>query len=629
MLQILRNKAQSTVIQVIVVMIALVFIFWGVGTNMMNSRETAITVNEEEISFQDFQLAYDRTYESIAAQFGGTLPKELAESLGIKQQVINQLVQAALLRQGADKMGIIVSQEEILNTINDMVQFQDGGSFSMDKYKSLLSANRLTPHKFETNMRFDMLAEKTVQDIGKFASLASEFEVEELYRQDNEKVSVTYSSINPDTFLADIVVDENELATWFDSAKENYKSEPLIKLKYFNFSFDEVGKKIAIDEARVKSYYDDNIASFTTPEKRHARHILIQAKDDDSEAIHNEKAQRAAEILTLVQADDDFAALAVEYSDGPSKDNGGDLGFFAKGQMIQPFEEAVFALNPGEVSEVVKTSFGYHIIKLEEIQPASTKPYEEAHEEIVVTLQNQEAQSLAFQLANSAYEGIIGAGSLQAYADKTPTQSIIETDFFPRSNPPEGSGMDDEFMNQAFALNAGELSSLVKTPAGYYILFAEAIQAPQVPAFEQVAELAKTDFIAEKAAQKAEQVANDMLAKLRAGEAFASVVTEVGLEMKDSGLLSRDGSDQSDFPQSLIVETFLLSQSEPYPDSPAKVEDSYIVYGFQERLVPEIGAKDDLEKYRQALLRSKQQELLSAYIRNLEEDAEIVIHASL
>lgn len=629
MLQILRNKAQSTVIQAIVVIIALVFIFWGVGTNMMNSREAAITVNSEEISFQDFQAAYDRTYQNMAAQFGGTLPKGLAESLGIKQQVINQLVQTALLRQGAVKMGVIVSEEEILNTITSMVQFQESGGFSMDKYKALLAANRLTPHKFETNMRFDMLAEKTVRDIGRFASRVSEYEVEELYRQDNEKVSVTYARISPEQFVASISVDEGELAKWYEAAQENYRSEPLIKLKYFDFSFSEVGKKIVIDEAQIKAYYDENPASFTTPEKRHARHILIKAGAEDSEQEHQEKSKRAAEIAQLAGATDDFAELARQYSEGPSKDTGGDLGFFTKGQMVPTFEEAVFSMQPDEISDVVKTRFGYHIIKLEDVQPASTKTLAEVHDEIVTILQNKEAQSLAFQLANSAYEGIIGAGSLQAYAAKTPDQKIIATDFFPRSTPPPELSMDDEFLAQAFSLKAGELSSLVKTSTGYYIIFAEDVQSPETPSLEQVKDEATTDFITEKAAQKAKETATEILSRLQAGEDFAAVISEASLQMNDSGLLTRNGSEQSAFPASIADQVFQLSDAEPYPQSPALVGDDYYVFSFQERQVPEVGANEDLERYRQVLLRNKQQELLSAYIRNLEKEAEITVHASL
>jgi peptidyl-prolyl cis-trans isomerase D len=629
MLQILRNKAQSTFIQVIVVIIALVFIFWGVGANMMNSRQTAITVNDEEISFEDFQITYDRTYQNIAAQFGGTLPKGLAESLGLKEQVINQLVQAALLRQGAASMGIIVSQEEIQNTITSMVQFQESNGFSMDKYKSLLSANRLTPHKFETNMRFDMLAEKTVRDIGNFAALSSDYEVQQLYRQDNEKVSVNFTRISPDDFTSSITVTDDALASWFETVRDNYRSEPQISLKYIDFSFAEVGKKITIDDAQIQAYYNENTALFTTPEKRRARHILLKAGQEDSEELHKEKAKRAAEIAVLAAASDDFAALAKEYSEGPSSANGGELGFFAQGQMIPAFEQAVFAMNPGEISKVVKTSYGYHVIKLEEIQPTSTRSLNEAKAEIISALQAKEAESLAFQLANSAYESIIGAGSLDSYATATPDQKIIITGYFPRSTPPAGLSIDGEFLDKAFSLNAGELSSLVKTTSGFYIIFAEGVQEPESPMLETVKEKATTDYIAKLAVEQAQKTAGDILGKLQAGESFADVISATALELKDSGFLDRNSTEQASFPAALTEQVFRLSKTEPLPQTPATVGDDLYVFKFKERQLPDSANNDELEKYRQELLLSKQQELLSAYISNLEKVAEITVNKSL
>ncbi len=629
MLQILRNKAQSTVIQAIVVIIALVFIFWGVGTNMMNKRESAITVNGEEISFQDYQLAYDRMYERIAQQFGGTLPKGIAESLGLKQQVINQLVQSALLRQGATKMGIIVSQEEIQNTVNSMVQFQDGPSFSMEKYKALLAANRLTPHKFETNMRFEMLAEKAVRDIGKFAALVSDFEVEELYRQDNEKVAVAYSVFNPADFTGSIVVDEDELSAWYENSKDNYKSEEQIKLRFLDFSFDEVGKKIPVDDAQIQTYYEENISQFTTPEKRRARHILLKASQDDSEEVRKEKLQRAKDIVTLAKASDDFAALATEYSEGPSKTNGGDLGYFSQAQMVPSFSNAVFAMTEGQISDVVTTDFGYHIIKLEGITPASTATLSEVKETIRSELQNKEAQALSFQLANSAYESIIAAGSLDAYADANQDQQLTITDFFTKSQPPEALSLDGEFLDKAFALNPGELSSLIKTSSGYFIIFADAVKDPETPPLEDVLTQATEDFISSKAKESAQQAAEKLIEEIRGGKSFAEAASDAGVEVKDSGLLGRRDNEQSAFPSSLLEQVFRLTKAEPLPQQPVPVNDEFYVFSFQKRQIPEIIARENLEKYRQTLLNSKQQELLAAYISNLEKNAKVTIHTNL
>ena len=248
MLQILRNKAQSIVIQAIVVIIALVFIFWGVGPNLMNSREAAIVVNGEEITFENFQSAYDRTYNNIREQFGGNVPQGLLESLGIKNQVVNQLIQDALLRQGADEMGITISKEEIGETINDMVQFQENGSFSMDKYTSLLALNGYSVQKFEEKVKRDMLAQKVSLSIGKFATTATEYEIADLNRLENSSVAVNYVQITQEEFEDTVAVELAEVEKWYETVKENYKTAPEVKLKYLDFSYATVGEKITIDE---------------------------------------------------------------------------------------------------------------------------------------------------------------------------------------------------------------------------------------------------------------------------------------------------------------------------------------------------------------------------------------------
>jgi peptidyl-prolyl cis-trans isomerase D len=214
MLQILRDKAQSIVIQGIVVIIALVFIFWGVGTNMMNTQEAAIVVNDEEISFQDYQQAYDQAYSRIAQQFGGTIPKGLAESLNIKQQVITQLTQQALLRQGGIEMGLLISGHEIQKEIETMIQFQENGQFNLDRYKTILASNRLSPTKFEKSMRYDLLSQKSITSLSNFAVSPSEFEIKDLYNLEKETISVSYAVLSPDTFMPNIEILGTDLEAW-------------------------------------------------------------------------------------------------------------------------------------------------------------------------------------------------------------------------------------------------------------------------------------------------------------------------------------------------------------------------------------------------------------------------------
>jgi peptidyl-prolyl cis-trans isomerase D len=252
MLQILRKKAQSTFIQIIVVIIALVFIFWGVGANLGGDRQAALTVNDEKITFQEFQRAYDQAYQRLSDQFGGNVPKGLAETLGVKQQVIIQLIQTALLRQGAREMGLQVSAEEIQQLIAEMVQFQENGLFNIERYKAVLAANRLAPTKFEESMRFDRLSEVAAREIGNFASEVTDIEIQEVYSRQNEKVAVKYVKVSPDRFVDKVTIDDNALKAWFATVKENYQSEPRIKLKYLTFTYDKIGRKIAIDESKIE-----------------------------------------------------------------------------------------------------------------------------------------------------------------------------------------------------------------------------------------------------------------------------------------------------------------------------------------------------------------------------------------
>lgn len=626
MLQILRKKAQSPFIQAIVVIIALVFIFWGVGTNLGNKNQVAIVVNGEEISFQHFQQAYDRAYQEMAARFGGNMPKGLAETFGLKQQVINQVVQTALLRQGAAAMGIVVSGEEIREVIEDMPQFQDLGSFSIDKYKSILAANKMAPAKFEQTIRLDHLSEAAVQRIAGFSAVATDQEIEEIYSRRNEKVAVAYAKISPSDYLAQVNIDDDALATWFESTKEKYKSEPQLKLRYLSYTFNAIGDKVTIDSPKIEEYYNANKRSFQIPEQRRARHILFKVEEKDSAEVDKAKAAKAADIAKQAKGGADFAALAKEHSEDASKGTGGDLGFFGKGQMVPAFEEAVFAMQPGEVSEVVRTQYGYHLIKLEEIKPSSTQSLEEVQDKITATLKRKEAESLTFQLANEAYEKIIAAGNLDKYGQANPEAELKSTDFFSKSSAPAELKGDPQFLEKLFELNKGELSSLIKGQSGYLIAFAEERKEPEIPALETIKAQATADYRKAKAAELAETAAKEVLSEVKGGKSFEAAVKEKALTLKESGLLTQQGGNEekSEFPATLLPGAFLLSSGSPVPENPGRVGEDFFVFAFLKREIPKMPDDEGEKKlYRETLQRFKQQQLLAAWLRHMEAEAKI------
>ncbi|SHH89787.1 SurA N-terminal domain-containing protein [Desulfofustis glycolicus] len=631
MLAFLRKRAQSLVIQAIVVVIALVFIFWGVGTNMMNKQEAAIIVNGEEISFQNYQQAYDRAYARIGEQFGGTIPKALADNLDIRGQVINQLIQEALLRQGGQAMGLRVSAREIQDEIESMVQFQDNGAFDLQRYQSLLAANRLSPKKYEQSLRHDLLDAKTAQSLSSFVTSVSDGEIEDLYNLENETVSVAYTVVAPDRYLAGIEIDEEALKQWYDEAGDRYKTEAAVKLTYLPFSFTETAAKISLDDEEISAYYDQHQTQYQTVESRNARHILLKAAPDADEAIHQQQRSLAEEVLTKARAGEDFAALASEYSDDATAESGGELGFFNRGQMIKPFEDAVFAMQEGEISDIVQTDFGYHIIKLVAVRPGGVRTLDEVREEISAKLRLDKARSLAFQQAGTVYEQIIGAGSLDASLQDHPETNVITTDFFSRSAPPEGMTADPNFLDVAFSLKEGELSSLIEVDDGYAIMAIDDIREPRVPELEQVRQQAEQDFRRQQAADKARSVARQVIEKLGTGTSFADVTAESNLTLENSGPMKKnEPAPSSPLPQQLVQEAFRLTRAEPVTTEPRMVDDDFYVLQLEERKAPEEPISDaDRQRYRELLIEFKQQQLVEAWLESRQNQAKISIHQSL
>lgn len=485
MLQIFRDKAQSTFIQAIVLVIALVFVFWGVGANMMDSREAAIVVNDEDISLQQYQRAYDKLLASYRQQLGGSVPETLLKSLGVNEQVKTQLIQQALLRQGAQTMGITVSRPEIQKNIQEMIQFQENGAFNLDKYKAILQSNRLTPHKFENSMHYDTLSSKSVEAIGNFATTVTPAEIEDFYQQSKESITVSYTEINPATFVDKVTVEKDGLAAWFESNKDKYKTAPQVKLKFLSFPYDK---------------------------------------------------------------------------------------------------------------------------------------------------ENTDNRADTFKNANDAYEGIISAGSLNEYAKIHPEAEILQTDFFPGSTPPAIIDNAPSILATAFALKSGELSSLLESPTGYSILFAEAIQEPHVPALSAVKKVATEDFKKDEARTLALTKGEEILASLRADGDFNELSKSNELELKEATLSRDTATDTSSgFPSSLLMNVFALSGSNALPDEVATVGNTFYVYKFIERNLPDSAAMTDEEKeqFSSQIINAKQERLLIAWIRNQEKSADIFTNKNL
>lgn len=628
MLGLFRRKAQSPTLQFTILIIILVFIFWGVGTNNDKATLNAVaTVNDEAISFRDYQKQYDQTINSMRDQFGGSLPSGLLEQLNIKQQVINKLVQSALLRQGAQKIGIYVSDQELQNAIKEMAAFQNNGFFDVNQYEQILAGNRMTVSQFEEGMRYDLLSAKVLDHLGRFGHV-SPAALQDIFNYQYRGLKLDYVSFSPDAFKNKVEKTDALLAPFFEANKTKYQTAPQVKIKSLQFLFADFAEDSTPDDEAIEKYYQTNIDSYSLPERRKARHILIKMTATDSAEQKAAKRKQIDAIAAEVKTGKDFAELAKKHSEDSSAKQGGDLGLFGRGQMIKPFEDAVFAMQEGQTSDVVETTFGLHLIKLEKIEAAKTQSLDEVKAAIVTKLSAAASKNKAFQAANEAYEQIIVAGSLAKYTETKSTEDkggkISASELFSQQNPPEDLQDSPELVNAAFTLNKGELSSIVESSKGYAILLVDDKIPPAQQELSAVRDTVEGDFIAAESIKLAKQAAEALHAKIKAGGSLAQEAKALTLEMQSTPFISRANNSEAKLPGQIVQEALSLSEQNPLLDKVASDNNTFYVVAYNASQEPDQTLFDEKRAELEAkLVQERKNDLVTAWIETLRQKSKI------
>lgn len=620
MLEFLRQQVKSPIFQAIIIMIVLVFLFWVPQMGNGGSRDAIAVVNGDPISLSQYNADYNRMVDRLREQFQGNLPPDFIKTFGVKNQVLQRLIREQLLLQGAAKMGIHVSDWEVQEQIKNQAIFINDGVFDKKKYHNLLAQNKFPAKKYEANQRLDILTRKATEAVAGFATL-SKWEVTTRYQYYLNEMKLDYGVLTPDLFKDQVEISAEKLNAYFAKHKEEYKTAPEIKLSYLHFSLRDAMDAIKIDDATINSYYETNKANYATPEQRKARHILLKT-DGSNDA---EQKKKAEDLLKQVKDGGDFAALARKFSDDPgSGSKGGELGTFAKGQMVPAFEEAVFALDEGQLSGLVKTRFGYHIIQLQDIIPAKTTPINEVRATITATIKQGQAKGKAFSDAGEAYEKIFQAGSLANYA-KEENITLLTTDFFTEAKPAVALAGHPQVIAKAFKLKKGELSSMIESAGGYYILYIKDTIEPKVPELASVHDDVVTDFTHAEATKIAKDTASAILSIARE-EGLQATLSAKNIEIKTSPWFSRQQTGSSNLPANVTSAAFSLSAENKYPKEVIASNDSFYVIGLAEIKVTETNDDSQLEPFKKALLKEKQMALLDSWLEHMHANSKIRIN---
>jgi peptidyl-prolyl cis-trans isomerase D len=614
-------------IKVILFAIVIVFVFWGVGSFRSRQASKVATVNDEIIAVSDFRRAYNNLIEQYRQRFGDNLNDGMLEMLNVKEQALNQLIDQAIVLQEARKLDLMVTDAEVAESIMSAPVFQANGSFDNNRYRRLLAQIHLTPEEFEADQKNALLTQKLNRVVAGAAKV-SDGEARLWYDWKNASVNVDYVLFESNRYK-DIDPSEQEIAAYFDEQKENYKTDPMVKASYVVFDPDAYKTELTVAEDEIADYYDSNIDEFKTEKTVEARHILIKVDPNADEEADNAARAKAEEIAKLARGGEDFAELAKTRSEGPTKDKGGYLGKFQKSQMVKPFADKAFSMAAGEISDPVKTRFGWHVIKVESVEEANTQTLEEAKDRIVATLKQRKARNLAYDRAEAFYETCYEEEDLIHNAE-TFNLTVQDAGSFTRKGPESLGNAKGPFAKVAFTLEKGEITDIQDIQGRYYIIQATEIIEAAVPELDAVKTRVRKDLIQKMQTDKALEEAEAMAADLTAEKTFEESAGEHGVEIKHTGLFKRNasipviGSD----PQ-VSQAAFQLASSGDTTREPVKGRAGYYLLRLMEKKAPAAdGFESEKENIKKTLLQQKQRTLMKNWIAARKAESEIKIENS-
>jgi len=610
---------------VIVAFIVTSFLFFGSDTlRMGNSRSSAAvaSVNGEEIPPARFQRMQRNYLEYYRRAYQQNITPEMAERLGLTQQVINDLIQETLVLQQAKRERITVSDDELRLRIQSIPAFQEDGRFSRERYLTQLRQVRIEPSEFENEVRREMLRQK-MESIVKEGIKVSDAEVEQVYNARYERVRADWALVETAPLLAQITVTDADAEAYLKGHEALFSRPERRRIQYVLITPKAFTP--AVTDADAEAYYKEHRAEFERPQRYHTAHILVRVPPTGGSEAENKSKATIAQAIHRAKAGEDFGKLAKELSeDTATASQGGDLGFVGKGEMVPQFEEALFALKKGEISpEPVRTPFGYHAIKVIDVQDGGLQPFREIAAKIKDKLAAERSERAAQTRADEARTALLSTKDFAAEAKKLGLD--VKDTTTARGGGLEGIGRDQQLEDTVFGLAMGGVSPVIKTAGGFVIVrVIEQIPAgvpPFVDIKDKVAEAAKR----ERAQTAAEERAKAFAASVGGGE-FLAVARRDKLQTGETPLFSRaePPKDKEALPGPVLLaalRTAVGAISDPVR-TPSGV---YVIKTVERKPADPEGFAKMRDEMRTQLLESKRNEAWTRWIKGLYTGAQVKI----
>ncbi|MBI4592638.1 MAG: peptidyl-prolyl cis-trans isomerase [Candidatus Rokubacteria bacterium] len=612
-----RRSLQVGLLVVIAAFVASLFIFGSRGLDGGGGSNAVATVNGESIPADRYQRRYQEYVNAYTQMMRERFTPELAERLGLPQQVVDDLVQEALVVQRARAEGLAVSDEDLNAQIHAIGAFQEGGRFTLKRYEEVLRRIGHTTASFEEEMR-RRLTRLRAETMVRAGIKVSDTEIEQAFVHMREEVRSAWALVELPPIEAALSVTDDELRAHLATHGNDFRQPERRRVQYVAVNPKDLTPKIG--DAEVEKYYAEHAAEFETPRQVHGAHILVRVAETGGSEAEDRARAKVAEAIRRVKAGEDFAKLAREQSQDPgTAAKGGDLGFVGKGEVVPPFEQALFALKKGEVSpEPVRTPFGFHAIKAQDIREGGRKPLKDVAGPIRDKLQAEAADKAARARAGEIRAKLLGAADFAAEARKLGL-SPVETTLARKPGIP-GLTPPDPLEDAAFALAASGISTPVRTPAGYLVLKnVEALPAA-VPPLAEIRDKVVAAVKRQKAERLALERAKQLVAAARDGD-LAAAARKAGATTGETPRFSRTKPAER-LPGDVM--TAALQSPVGALSEPVKAQQGYYVVKVLERVPPDLGGLSaEREKVERELLARKQGQAWESWLAGTRAKAKI------
>ena len=590
-------------------------------------NDVVARVGEREISLLDFQQIYSRQLQAYRLESGGEISEEVLRSLGIDRQILQQMIDGHAALAEAERLGLQVSDAEVRERILTFPAFQVDGRFIGEaSYRQLLQQQRppLSPSQFEEEIRNEILVDRLQAAVTGWVRV-SDAEVAEEHRRRNERVRVDVVAFRAADFREQVEATDDDVDLQFAEESANYEVPEKRRLRFLLVDQTAIFDSLTLTDDEVRQYYDANLSQYQTPGQVRASHILLRIEGDDDEAA----AARAADLAAEARGGADFAQLAREHSqDEANAENGGDLGLFGRGRMVPEFENAAFALAAGEISDPVRSPFGYHVIQVTEKQEEVTQPFAEVRGAIENTLKRERSSARATALARAIAEEASTPEELDRAASARGYE-LQESGFAARGEPILGLGLAQEVSAQAFAIAPDAVAGPIPTPSGPAFVTVTDIQDPYIPELDEVRDDVREDVIRKKSLTLAQERAAEAVESLRAADDFVGAAEDAEWAVGSSDLVTR-GSALPEVGLSAAVEAVAFAMAPGSVSDVVQAGNAVAIVHLVER--EEASAADlsqNRNTLRDELMLQRQSRFFTAYLDNVKARLEITIDLSV